>query len=262
MSRIFITGSTDGLGRMAADLLIERGHDVILHARNDARRRDARAASPGAAAILTADLESLAQIRTLAADLCAAGPIDAIIHNAAIGFHERRRRETVDGISHVFAVNTLAPYLLTALVPAARHVFVSSELHRRGDQTLQDLDWQTRPWRGNQAYSDTKLHVAMFAAAARFTGTIATALEPGWVATKMGGAHATGDLSQAHLTQAWLATSDDPLAATPGGYFFHQKPRKPSGAMHDPVRHAILLAACARFTGIHWPATNQPAPAP
>ena len=260
MARIFITGSADGLGLMAARHLIAQGHAVTLHARNDARRRDALAAAPGAEAALVADLASLTQTRHLAATLRAAETFDAIIHNAAIGFREKRRVITEDGLAQVFAVNTVAPYLLTALAPAPRLIYVSSELHRRGDQTLDDLNWEHRPWRGNQAYSDTKLHVALLAAAAarHFPSTIATALEPGWVATKMGGAHATGDLAQAHLTQAWLATSDDPAATTSGGYFFHCAPRKPSGAMHDPLRQDRLLAACARLTGVAWPSASQP----
>ena len=253
--RIVITGSADGLGLMAARLLIDQGHAVTLHARNESRCRDALAAARGAETAIPADLASQAEIRALAERLNQLGPYDAIIHNAAIGFREKQRKTTEDGLAHVFAVNTIAPYLLTALVAAPRQIYVSSELHRRGDQTLQDLNWQNRPWRGNQAYSDTKLHVALLAAAAarRYPDTIATALEPGWVATKMGGAHATGDLSQAHLTQAWLATSHDPVARQSGAYFFHCAPRKPSGAMHDPVRQDMLLATCATLTGIAWP---------
>ncbi len=259
--KIVVTGAADGLGAMTARLLVEQGHAVTLHARNEARCRDALAAAPGADAALPADLSSQAQIRRLAAALRAAGPWDAVIHNAAIGFREKRRVETEDGLSHVFAVNTVAPYLLTALVPAARHVFVSSELHRRGDPALHDLDWQSRPWRGNQAYSDTKLHVALLAAAVarHFPGTVGTALEPGWVATKMGGPRATGDLAQAHLTQAWLATGDDPLATTPGGYFFHCRPKKAHGAVGGVAAQEKLLAACADRTGTSWPDIRETA---
>ena len=79
------------------------------------------------------------------------------------------------------------------------------------------------------------------------------ALEPGWVATKMGGAHATGDLDAAHRTQAWLAAGEDPAAEATGGYFFHMKPRKPNGAVHDIERQDMLLAACARISGVALP---------
>ncbi len=179
-----------------------------------------------------------------------------MIHNAAIGFRERRRIETEDGLAHVFAINTLAPYLLTALIrPPQRLVYVSSELHRRGDASLADLNWESRPWRGNQAYSDTKLHDALLACAVarRWPGVRSNALEPGWVATKMGGAHATGDLDAGHRTQAWLAAGDDPATGETGGYFFHKQPRKPSGAVHDTDRQDRLLAACARFSGVALP---------
>ena len=256
MARIFITGSSDGLGRNAARLLVEQGHRVVLHARNQARSRDAMAAVPGADAVAVGDLASMAQTRALADQVNAMGPFDAVIHNAAIGFRERRRVTTEDGLAHVFAVNTLAPYLLTALIQRPRRlIYVSSELHRRGDASLEDLNWERRPWRGNQAYSDTKLHDALlaFAVARRWPGVRSNALEPGWVATKMGGAHATGDLDAAHRTQAWLAASDDPAADVTGGYFFHMRPRKPSGALHDTVRQDMLLAACAHLSGVTLP---------
>ena len=253
MARIFITGSSDGLGRMAARLLIEQGHAVVLHARNDARKLDALAAVPGAEAVVVGDLASIAQTRGVAEQVNGLGSFDAVIHNAAVGFRERRRIETEDGLAHVFAVNTLAPYLLTALIRRPRRlIYVSSELHRRGDASLADLNWQDRPWRGNQAYSDTKLHDVLlaFAVARRWPGVRSNALEPGWVATKMGGSHATGDLDAAHRTQAWLATGDD---TTTGGYFFHMRPRKPSGAVHDAGRQDMLLAACARLGGVALP---------
>ncbi len=256
MARVFITGSSDGLGQMAAQLLIEQGHTVVLHARDSARRRDVIDAVPRAEAVVIGDLRSLAQIHGVADQVNALGTFDAVIHNAAVGFRERRRIETEDGLAHVFAVNTLAPYLLTALIDRPRClVYVSSELHRRGDASLADLNWETRPWRGNQAYADTKLHDALLACAIarRWPGVRSNALEPGWVATKMGGAHATGDLDAAHRTQAWLATGDDPAAEVTGGYFFHMKPRKPNGAVHDPLRQDMLLAACARMSGVELP---------
>ena len=256
MARIFITGSSDGLGRMAAQLLIEQGHAVVLHARNQARADEACAAVPGAETVFIGDLSSIAQTRALAGQANASGPFDAVIHNAAIGFRERRRVETEDGLCHVFAINTLAPYILTALIRRPKRlVYVSSELHRRGDTSLDDLNWERRTWRGNQAYSDSKLHNVLlaFAVARRWPGTLSNALEPGWVPTKMGGAHATGDLDAAHRTQAWLATSTDPGTAVTGGYFYHLRPRKPHGATADPGRQDQLLAECERLSGVTLP---------
>ena len=146
MARIFVTGSSDGLGKMAASLLIEQGHAVVLHARNEARKRDAMAAAPHAEAVVVGDLASIAQTRGVADQVNALGRFDAVVHNAAVGFRERRRVETEDGLAHVFAVNTLAPYLLTALIRRPRRlIYVSSELHRRGDASLVDLNWEARP---------------------------------------------------------------------------------------------------------------------
>lgn len=253
MARVFITGSSDGLGRLAARLLVEQGHRVVLHARDGARGREALAAVPGADAVLTGDLASLAQTRALAERANAAGPFDAVVHNAAVGFREKRRIETEDGLPHVFAVNTLAPYVLTALMLRPRRlVYVGSELHRRGDAGLGDLRWERRAWNGHQAYCDTKLHDTMlaFAVARRWPGVLSNALEPGWMPTKMGGPRATGDLDAGSRTQAWLAAGDDPAAAVTGEYFHHMRPKKPSGASRDAERQERLIAECERFSGV------------
>ncbi len=257
MARVFITGSSDGLGRMAAQLLIEQGHAVVLHARNEQRGHTAMSAVPGAEAVVTGDLASITQTRRLAEQVNALGSFDAVIHNAGVGYREPRRVETEDGLSHVFAVNTLAPYILTALIRRPRRlVYVSSELHRRGDASLNDLTWEHRPWRGNQAYSDTKLHDVLlaFAVARRWPGTLSNALEPGWVATKMSGPRATGDLDAGHRTQVWLAVSDDAGAMVSGEYFYHMRLRKPNGITQLAERQEKLLAECLRLSGVELPA--------
>ena len=254
MARIFVTGSSDGLGRMAARLLVERGHAVVLHARHAARGREAMAAVPGAEGVLCADLASLAQVRALAGQANALGTFDAVIHNAAVGYRERHRLVTEDGLAHVFAVNTLAPYVLSALMHRPRRlVYVSSELHRRGDPSLADLNWEARPWRGNQAYSDTKLHDVLLALAVarRWPQVRSNAMEPGWVATKMS-PRATGDLDAAHRTQVWLAVDEDPAIGT-GGSHSHLRPRAPSGVTADSARQDRLLAECERLSGVRLP---------
>src|ERR1035437_66802 len=98
MSCIFITGSTDGLGLMAARLLIEQDHDVTLHARNRERSGAARVALPQAEAVVIGDLSSVATIRGVAEQANAIGRYDAVIYNAAVGYREPRRIETVDGL--------------------------------------------------------------------------------------------------------------------------------------------------------------------
>jgi NAD(P)-dependent dehydrogenase (short-subunit alcohol dehydrogenase family) len=256
MARVFITGSPDGLGLMAAKLLIEQGHDVVLHARNNQRAQDAIAAVPGAESCVVGDLSSIAQTRKVAEQANALGRFDAIIHNAGVGYQSPKKIVTEDGLPREFAVNTLAPYILTALINRPKRlVYLSSGLHKNGDASLKDLKWEHRPWRGQQAYSDTKLHDVLlaFAIARRWTGVLSNALEPGWVPTRMGGANAPDDLTEGYRTQAWLAVSDDPAARVSGEYFYHMRPRKPHPAAHDLETQERLLDACRRFSGVELP---------
>jgi short-subunit dehydrogenase len=134
MARIFITGSSDGLGKMAASLLISQGHRVVLHAKNEQRAADALKGNPKAEAVFTADLSSIRQTVELAEKLSDLGHFAAIIHNASVGYREPRKITTVDGLPHLFAINSLAPYILTALIKKPqRLIYVSSGLHRDGD---------------------------------------------------------------------------------------------------------------------------------
>lgn len=257
MARVFITGSSDGLGKMAAQLLIEQGHAVVLHARNQQRADQAMAAVPGAQTVLIADLSSIAQTRNLADQVNQLGSFDAVIHNAGLGYRDPQRLATEDGLPRYFAVNTLAPYILTALIHRPKRlVYVSSGLHQNGDPSLNDLTWEHRKWSGQQAYSDTKLHDVMlaFAAARRWPQVLSNALEPGWVATKMGGAGAPDNLDEGHRTQVWLAVSDDPAAKVTGEYFFHMRPRAPLPASRDPEKQEKLIEECHRLSGVEMPA--------
>ena len=120
MARVFITGSADGLGQMAAELLVAAGHQVVLHARNQQRADVARSRTPGAEAAVIGDLSSIEETRAIADQVNRLGQFDAVIHNAGIGYRENRRGSTVDGLPHVFAVNALAPYILTALIEIGR----------------------------------------------------------------------------------------------------------------------------------------------
>jgi NAD(P)-dependent dehydrogenase (short-subunit alcohol dehydrogenase family) len=257
VSRVFITGSADGLGRLAARLLVAQGHRVVLHARNAARARDAMRAVPGAEQAVTGDLASLEETKELAVQVNALGEFDAIIHNAAIGYQERARGSTPEGLPRVLAINTLAPYVLTALVHRPKRlVYLGSGMHREGDATLRDLTWATRPWNGSQAYSDSKLHdvILAFAVARLWPSVQSNAVDPGWVPTKMGGRGAPDDLAQGAETQAWLAVSDDPAAHVSGDYFYHKRPRKAHPAARDPEVQGTLLAECARLSGVMLPA--------
>jgi NAD(P)-dependent dehydrogenase (short-subunit alcohol dehydrogenase family) len=252
MARVFITGSSDGLGKMAADLLIEQGHKVVLHARNEARAKQASIAVPEAEAIVIGDLSSIGQTKDVAAQVNALGEFDAIIHNAGVGYREPKRM-TEDGLPHVFAINTLAPYILTASIKKPKRlVYLSSGMHHGAGTDLSDLIWSKRSWNGSAAYAETKFQDVLlaFAVARLFPDVYSNALEPGWVPTKMGGAGAPDDLDQAHLTQVWLATSNDPKARVTGQYFFHQRLRDPNPASRDIARQTQLLEACRELCGI------------
>ena len=256
MARVFITGSSDGLGRMAGELLLEQGHSVVLHARNEQRAMETRKVVPGAEQVVIGDLSSITQTRGVAEQVNSVGAFDAVIHNAGVGYRSASRIATEDGLSLEFAVNTLAPYILTALIARPKRlIYLSSGLHQNGDAGLNDLTWEQRPWRGQQAYSDTKLHDVLlaFAIARRWPDVFSNAVEPGWVATKMGGPGAPDDLDAGRQTQVWLAISEDPAARVTGEYFFHQRRRDPHPATRDPQVQDKLIAVCEKFSGIKLP---------
>jgi len=255
MARVFITGSADGLGLMAARLLIAQGHQVILHGRNERRAQEALHAAPGAVTALVGDLTSITETKRLAALANEQGPLDAVIHNAGVGYQEPHII-TVDGIPHVFAVNSLAPYILTCLISKPKRlIYISSGLHRSGDPSLQDLAWNTRPWSGYSAYADSKLHdvILAFAVARKWPTVLSNAMEPGWVATKMGGPHAPDSLEDAPKTQVWLATSQDKNALVSGKYFYHQKLHEYQRAAGDREVQEKFLAECGRISGVTFP---------
>ncbi|NDZ18864.1 hypothetical protein C7T35_39490 [Variovorax sp. WS11] len=163
MKRIFITGSSDGLGARVGQLLIAAGFEVVLHARSEQRAADAMHKVPGASAALVADVSTLRGCYRLAELANSHGTFDAVIHNVAV-FHREDQGLTEDGCTSTFTTNSLAPYVLTAAMQRpARLVYLSSDMHIGGRLDFDDLGWARRPWDGTQAYSDTKLHDAMLA---------------------------------------------------------------------------------------------------
>jgi NAD(P)-dependent dehydrogenase (short-subunit alcohol dehydrogenase family) len=255
MARVFITGSSDGLGLMVGQLLADQGHKVVLHARNNARAADAKTAAPKAEAVVVGDLASIAATKDLAGQVNALGSFDAVIHNAAVGYREGQR-PTSDGLPHVFAINTLAPYILTMLIERPKRlVYLSSGMHERANANLDDILWRKRPWDGSSAYAESKLHDVMlaFTVARLWPNVLSNAVTPGWVPTKMGAAGAPDDIAQAHLTQAWLATSDDAEAKTTGGYFYHLKRREPNPEARELSVQDRLIDICGEISGIALP---------
>jgi NAD(P)-dependent dehydrogenase (short-subunit alcohol dehydrogenase family) len=247
MARIFITGSADGLGRLAAESLIAQGHEVVLHARNETRVQQAMKNNPKAAAVLTGDLSNIEETKALARKANEWGTFDAVIHNA--GVYRVSAAE-------IFAVNTLAPYILTSLVhPPGRLIYLSSGMHLHGSPKLEKFTTDIN----RITYSDSKLHVVLLckAVARLWRDIFANAVDPGWVPTKMGGRGAPDDLQKGYATQVWLATSEDAKAKVTGRYFFHQQERRYNTEADNEQTQDQFLAACAQVTGVFFPRRTQ-----
>ena len=237
MAKIFITGAADGLGQLAAKALIKAGHGVVIHARNEQRGQEALQSLPGANAVLTGDLSDMAQTKALAEQVNRLGTFDAVIHNAGV--------YQVSALQ-LLHVNTLAPYILTALMHRPkRMIYLSSGMHLSGHAAFSE----------QPSYSDTKLHVLMLAKvlARKWPAVYANAVDPGWVPTKMGGKGAPDDLDEGYETQVWLATSDDPEALVSGLYFHHRQTARYNHAADSVQMQDELIRQCARLTGVDFP---------
>ena len=253
MSRVFVTGSTGGIGRESARQLLAAGHEVVAHARSADRAAHVRDVLPGLADVVVGDLASLAQTRALAAAATAAGPFDSVIHNAGVGGGATERMLTVDGIERIFQINTVAPYLLTALMPRpGRLVYVTSGLQDQGHVEPDEMDW---PWDGMQAYCDSKLcDVALaFAVARLWPDVLSTTVDPGWIKTKLGGPNATDQVEDGAATQVWLATSDDDAARVTGVYLKRFRVFEANRQASDVALQEGLLARLAEITGVTLP---------
>jgi NAD(P)-dependent dehydrogenase (short-subunit alcohol dehydrogenase family) len=243
IARVFITGSADGLGRAAAQTLLDASHDVVVHVRGEDRLRAVGDLLDRGAEAVTGDLSDLEEARAIAEQVNRLGRMDAVIHNAGV----------ISGPS-VLAVNVVAPYVLTALIHRPRRlVYLSSGMHRGGRPRLDGMDWSGR-W-ATGSYSDSKLFVTTLAmtVARLWPDVFSNAVDPGWVPTKMGGPGAPDDLRLGHLTQEWLATSDE--GRTTGGFWYHQQRRTPPAAARDERFQDELLAALKRHTNVELPPT-------
>jgi NAD(P)-dependent dehydrogenase (short-subunit alcohol dehydrogenase family) len=273
-----ITGASSGIGKAASLALARLGADVILVCRDKARG-EAALAEVGAVApasirqLELADLSSLRDVRELAGRLSRLDRLDVLINNA--GLVLASRRVSADGFEYTFALNHLAPFLLTGLLreklaasAPARVVTVSSAAHRAARLDLADLQL-TGHFNGWRAYANSKLANILFTRelAIRLAGTGVTAncVHPGTVNTRFGrdgssmlrfglgiGRRFLLSAAQGADTVVYLASSPDVAGAT-GGYYVKRRLRAPSGAARDPETARRLWAISAELTGLAEP---------
>ncbi len=252
MARIFVTGSTAGLGLMAGQALQAEGHEVIFHARNASRADELKGSIGRKADIVIGDVSTIAGALDIADQVNAIGEVGAVIHNAGLGA-DTELSLTVDGIPDLFGVNVLAPYILTAKIPGpSRLVYISSDMHFVTPK-LDDLLWNKRSWSGYSAYSESKFFVTAlaFAVARLNPGIHSNAVDPGWVPTRMGGRQAPDDLRQGHLTQAALASGKDrKLSNLTGQFLYHMGTQEPQRGTRDLDIQNRLLDLCQNLSGI------------
>ena len=243
MATILITGSADGLGQLAARSLVDQGHQVVLHARNSERARHAKQKVPRAAHVITGDLSDIDETKNVAYAANALGRFDAVIHNA--GVYQAPLNE-------IFAVNTIAPYILTCLIQKPKRlIYLGSDMHLHGRANLENFKTDM----GQLSYSDSKLFVVMLcmAVARKWPDVYANAVDPGWVPTKMGGHGAPDDLQKGYATQTWLATSNDSSAKVSGRYFYHRTESRYNPQANDITLQERFLSLCGAITGIPFP---------
>ncbi|KAH8710043.1 hypothetical protein GQ44DRAFT_714719 [Phaeosphaeriaceae sp. PMI808] len=255
MARIFITGSSDGLGSIVAQRLVAGGHKVVLHGRNSQRAKDALDTCPGAETAVIGDLSSISETKQIAEQINNLGTFDCIIHNA--GLYVGPFRKTSDGIPALAAVNTLAPYILTALVNRPKRLlFLSSSMHYSAPSCLEDVLWIQRgesKYDEDVAYCASKLHNVIFAKAfaRRWPEIKSNALDPGWMPTKMGGESATGNLEESVASYVMLVEGEEEASQKSGCYFKpDRKEDSPQKIADDLYAQDKLLHDCAAFSGV------------
>lgn len=234
MAKIFITGSTEGLGYLAAKRLTDDGNEVVLHARNQQRADDVKKTLPDNKVVI-GDLSKRAEVEGIAKQVNALGTFDTVIYNAGVDNVENNL---------TFKINVLAPYLLTALINRPKRIiYIDSSMHLGGQVDLNDLAATTD-------YSSSKFQILLLtkALARIWTDTTVTAVDPGWVPTRMGGKRAPDDLTKGYLTQVWLATLDD--SSVSGTYYHHQKPAHYNHQVDDIELQAEYLKQMSEITGV------------
>ena len=273
---VLVTGGTGGIGKATATGLAALGARVGITGRDQARTEAAAAAiraAPGSPAVdaFAADMSVQAGVRRLAAQVLDTYPrLDVLVNN--VGGFWAHRHVTADGLEHTFALNHLAPFLLTSLLldglaasAPARIVTVSSGAHTRGRIDFDDLQGG-RNYSGQRAYSQSKLANVMFTyeLARRLdgTGVTATVLHPGVVRTGFGAEDQPAYFAlmarvarlfmktpaQGAITTVYLASSSEAEGIT-GRYYANRRPKTASKAAYDTAPRP----GCGRSAPA-WPA--------
>jgi NAD(P)-dependent dehydrogenase (short-subunit alcohol dehydrogenase family) len=270
-----VTGGTSGIGKATATALAALGADVVVVGRNRERGEQAaaeiRAQTGGRVDLALSDLASQAEVRALAEGFRRRyDRLDVLVNNA--GLVQSTRTESPDGIETTFAINHLAPFLLTNLLldvlkesAPSRIVTVSSEAERWGNLDFEDLQ-SRKKYRGFPVYGMTKLANIMFtyelAERLKGTGVTATCMHPGAVNTRFG-ADSTGPMTilfrlskpfmrtpeQGADTLIWLASSPE-VEGLSGRYYSDRKPIEPKKIAQDPEARRRLWEESERLTAL------------
>jgi len=270
-----VTGGTSGIGKATAMALTAMGADVVVVGRDRERGERAaeeiRAQTGGRVDLALADLSSQAEVRNLAEEFKRRyDRLDVLVNNA--GLVQSTRTETVDGLESTFAINHLAPFLLTNLLldvlkksAPSRVVTVSSEAERWGNIDFDDLQ-SKKKYRGFPVYGMTKLANIMFtyelAERLEGTGVTATCMHPGAVNTRFGTSN-RGPMTllfrlfkpfmrtpdQGADTVIWLASSPEAEGLS-GRYYADRKPLEPKKIANDPAACRRLWEESERLTGL------------
>ena len=237
-------------------MLADQGNKVYLHARNSDRAKQAHEAVPTAEGVVIGDISTIAGAKDLANEANKYGPFDAVIHNAGLG-PSNKDNKTADGFQSTFAVNTLAPYILTSLMQKPkRFLYLSSGLHSGGSDSFDDITWSKRRFSSGQAYNDSKLHDVMLAnAVARYWPDVQScSMDPGWISTKMGGRSAPGKVGTPGKALADFAVGkSDILGDQTGVYFTPSGARTPHKGGVNTAKQDELLEICEKLSGVKFP---------
>ncbi len=271
---VLVTGATSGIGKATALGLAAMGARVAITGRDRDRTldtaREIRATSGGPVDMFVADLSSQSEVRRLAAEFAQeVGRLDVLVNN--VGGYWNTRHLTADGLERTFALNHLAPFLLTNLLldqlqPMGRVVTVSSNAQAMGRIDFEDLQG-SESYSGARAYNQSKLANVLFTyeLARRLHGTSVTAnaLHPGVVSTAFGAEDpATAQRllvpfirpfmkspAEGAATSIYLASASD-IGRTTGRYFTNSKVKESSRRSHDEAAAARLWQVSAELVGL------------